>query len=267
MEFFAFDNQKISQSNSFQLQMPDQRKRPLTILLSWLMSKDSHVKKFVNIYNDLGFDVLKLRISPLDLLRPQTGSQVVAENMLDFLHKNPRHSTILVHGFSVGGYLFCESLNKVEKNMSKHGELMDRFVGQIWDSAVDIYGIPNGVSKAVTNNETLQVYLYKYIEWFINTQKESRRSYEAASNKMHEGFLQVPSLFFMSKSDPVSPPEMNMPVVEKWLQKGIPVYTKVFDNSAHVSHYYKYRKEYETELFTFLQTLQAANNLGKQATG
>ena len=55
-------------------------------------------------------------------------------------------------------------LFQVEKDFDRHGVLMDRFVGQIWDSAVDIYGIPNGVSKAITNNKTLQFYIHKYIE-------------------------------------------------------------------------------------------------------
>lgn len=50
--------------------------RPLAIIMAWLMSKDSHLKKFVRLYNDLGFDVLKCRISPFDLIRPTKGSQV-----------------------------------------------------------------------------------------------------------------------------------------------------------------------------------------------
>ena len=50
--------------------------RPLTLLMCWLMSKDKNVKKFVDLYNDWGFDVLKIRISPFDLIRPTKGAQV-----------------------------------------------------------------------------------------------------------------------------------------------------------------------------------------------
>jgi hypothetical protein len=55
--------------------------RPLTVLLSWLMSKDSHTKKFVKFYTDLGFDVLKIRISPFDLIRPVRGTQARAQSV------------------------------------------------------------------------------------------------------------------------------------------------------------------------------------------
>ena len=54
--------------------------------MCWLMSKDSHVKKFATFYTDLGFDVLKIRISPFDLLRPEKGSQVsYLKKLCDFL--------------------------------------------------------------------------------------------------------------------------------------------------------------------------------------
>ena len=50
--------------------------RPLTVLLCWLMSKDRYVKKYANFYNELGFDVLKIRFSIFDIMRPKRGSQV-----------------------------------------------------------------------------------------------------------------------------------------------------------------------------------------------
>jgi len=40
---------------------------------------------------------------------------------------------------------------------------MDRFVGQIWDSAVDFNDIPDGVSRAISSNETIKAYIKKYL--------------------------------------------------------------------------------------------------------
>ena len=53
---------------------------------------------------------------------------------------------------------------QVAKDMDRHGPLMDRFIGQIWDSVVDIYGIPYGTSRALTNNKILQASIQKYLE-------------------------------------------------------------------------------------------------------
>lgn len=39
--------------------------------------------------------------------------QVAADQVLQFLHANPSHSPVLIHGFSVGGYVFSEVMVKV----------------------------------------------------------------------------------------------------------------------------------------------------------
>ncbi|RXG70363.1 hypothetical protein Avbf_01000 [Armadillidium vulgare] len=108
---------------------------------------------------------------------------------------------------------------------------------------------------------------------------------------MHENTLNVPGLFIFSKVDPVSDESVNMPVVRKWEKNGqifvhiflksfllnfsyfvafltlnkidltrwkclrgdISVYTKCFADSPHVSHYLKYKREYEDELTAFLE--------------
>ena len=54
---------------------------------------------------------------------------------------------------------------QIDKNLDRHGPLVDRFVGQIWDSGVDIYGIPDGVPMAITNNKIIQASLKKYLMW------------------------------------------------------------------------------------------------------
>lgn len=40
------------------------------------MAKERHVRKYAQLYTNLGIDVLKVRVSPFDLLRPTKGSQV-----------------------------------------------------------------------------------------------------------------------------------------------------------------------------------------------
>ncbi len=53
----------------------------------------------------------------------------------------------MLHGFSVGGYLWAECMVQMQKDLAKYEkDLNQRICGQIWDSAADITEIPVGVS-------------------------------------------------------------------------------------------------------------------------
>lgn len=230
--------------------------RPMTLLFSWLMSKDRHIRKYAQFYNNLGIDVLKVRISPYDLLRPTKGTQCVADQVLQFLHANPSQNRLMIHGFSVGAYVLAEVMVKMEQEFQKHGHLLDLFVGQIWDSPVDLKGIPYGTSRAITNNVTLQKSMQKYLEWYLKVRYNTATiHYERASLKFHQNYLGVPGLFFLSNSDPVSTPEMVGAVYNKWEANGYQIFTKCWEHSRHVSHYRMHPKEYEELVLSFLEKI------------
>ena len=70
---------------------------------------------------------------------------------------------VVLHGFSVGGYLWGECLVKLDQDEAGKATL-EKIKGQIWDSAADITEIPVGVPHAVLpKNPTLQGALRSYI--------------------------------------------------------------------------------------------------------
>lgn len=264
-------------SSSSELQLPKhtvqlgpayaEQNRPMTLLFCWLMSKEKHIRKYAQFYNNLGMDVLKVRISPYDLLRPTKGSQCVADQVLQFLHANPSQNPLLIHGFSVGAYVFTEVMVKVEKEFEKHGHLLNRFVGQIWDSAVDLEGIPYGTSRAITNNDTIQKSMQKYLEWYLKVRYNTATiHYERASAKMHQNYVGVPALFFISNSDPVATPHMVSRVYNKWEANGHDVFVKCWEKSRHVSHYRLHPKEYEDHVIAFLERLRLIEQVRHRAS-
>ncbi|KAF8787095.1 hypothetical protein HNY73_008725 [Argiope bruennichi] len=95
------------------------KKKPLAVILAWMLAKESHIEKFRQLYISRGFDVLTVNMAPKDLLFPVSGSQVIAKNVLDYftLHKN--YKDIVVHAFSVGGYLMGEMFEKCKKDGKK----------------------------------------------------------------------------------------------------------------------------------------------------
>lgn len=89
---------------------------------------------------------------------------MLANDLLTFLFQNPNYYKTVVHGFSVGGYLWGETLTKMSQDITKYGPTMNRICGQIWDSPVDYAEIPIGVPKSIfpTNN-----FLRKCLERYI----------------------------------------------------------------------------------------------------
>lgn len=230
--------------------------RPLTLLLTWLMAKDRHIRKYVKFYNDLGIDVLNIKFSPLDIMSPGVHGQRVVEQFLHFVHHYPETCPLLIHGFSVGGYLCATAMHEVEKDFEKHGHLLDRFVGQIWDSVVDVAGTPIGVARSVTDSKPLQDVIQKSIEWYLRYRYDSVTVfYERASVQFHKNYMGTPGLFFASEADPISPPSMVFKAHDIWKSLGFPVYKKCWDDTKHVTHRMKHPEEYEKLVLTFLKSL------------
>ncbi|XP_076675965.1 transmembrane protein 53-like lethal (2) k09913 isoform X1 [Andrena cerasifolii] len=231
--------------------------RPLLVMLTWLLAKRRNVMKYANLYMDQGFDVAVVSMTPWQLLWPVKGSRVVAADLLDFLIQHEDYQQILLHGFSVGGYMWGEVLDLIERDRQKYGNVIDRIIGQVWDSLADVSELSIGTPRAVfPKNEMLQNMLRKYLEYHMKTfQKQSTQYYVRSSQLFHSNSVHSPALFFISNTDPVGTLTNNLRVRAQWESLGVKTYVKIFERSPHVGHYYKYPKEYVAELYGFLNKL------------
>lgn len=261
IEFLTQDNQIVSSKNLVQ-NVNVVNDRPLLVILTWLLSKRQHVMKFVNLYMEQGFDVAVVSLTPWQLMWPAKGSRLVAADLLTFLKQNESYQQILLHGFSVGGYMWGEALDLMESNKERYSGIADRIVGQVWDSIADITELPIGFPRAVfPKNKMLQSLLQKYLEYHIKTFHQQATQYYIRSSKIfHSDSLRVPALFFVSKTDPVGTIPSNMSVRDNWESAGVRTYMKIFEESPHVAHFYTYPKEYVAELYAFLQKLNLIQN-------
>jgi len=90
----------------------------------------------------------------------------VAADLLTFLKQNESYQQILLHGFSVGGYMWGEALDLIQSDKDKYSNVTDRIVGQVWDSIADVNQIPIGLPRAVfPKNMMMQSLLQKYVEY------------------------------------------------------------------------------------------------------
>lgn len=117
---------------------------------------------------------------------------------------------------------------------------------------------------------------------------QATQYYIRSSQVFHSSSIRVPALLFISKTDPVGTVPSNLSLRDTWESTGIKVrfvcvvrvcwlmritgetymfilqtYVKIFEESPHVAHFYKYPKEYVAELYAFLQKLNLIQNEAK----
>lgn len=100
------------------------------LILSWLRAKPKHLEKFCTLYTDLGFDVLVAHVHPLQVLWPPRGAQLVASDIVKFLVNNEYYERMLLHGFSVGGYLWGECLVQLQNDLCRREIIAKRIKAQ-----------------------------------------------------------------------------------------------------------------------------------------
>ncbi|XP_055624692.1 uncharacterized protein LOC129767639 [Toxorhynchites rutilus septentrionalis] len=246
------------------LRLDEQLDKPLVLMFAWLQATEKHIKKFAEFYIEQGFHVLVVHLSPWQLMWPVQGSQVVAGDVVKFLRNNDLERGVVLHGFSVGGYMWGECLVKIHEDESNK-LVLDKIKGQVWDSAADITEIPVGVPYAVLpKNPMLQRALRGYITYHLKLfQEEATQHYEKSTNIYHSEPVRCPSLMFVSKSDPVGTEEANRKVMASWESVGVKASIKCWDRSPHVGHFYKHHDEYVDLLLAHLSSLNIADYIPK----
>lgn len=240
------------------LKLHDQTGRPCVLILAWLMAKRKHIQKFVDYYLNQECDVLCINVTPWQLLWPTKGSQIVAADILKFIDNNYLDSQLMLHGFSVGAYIWAEVMVLMASQQDRYQSVMDKFVGQVWDSAADVTEISIGLPVAVfPNNVVMQKALSQYIQYHMRTfEKVATRHYVRASQMFHTNPIQSPALIFTSKTDPIGAAASNVRLRETWENMGIKVYWQCWDKSPHVGHFRKHREEYVGHLDKFLEDIR-----------
>ena len=223
------------------------------LLYGWLVAKAKHIYKYGDFYLDKGFDVIHVKVKPDQLLRPTSAQQVV-RNVLDLLNEE-KHSNqpVLHHGFSVGGYLYGETLVQILANEEKYGNIGERLCGQIFDSPVTINQIPFGTSRAITDNKFLQSVIESSLDVYLKVfHNYATVHYLKAQDAFIKNILCTPSLFLYSREDMVAQHKIIEEVSEGMKAEGKHVMTKRFEGSPHIRHFQMHPEEYISALNRFL---------------
>ena len=184
------------------------------------------------------------------LLLPRQ-TQSMMENVLDTLAADRSNRPLMVHGFSVGGYVFGELLVKLLQNPEKYTTIPSRFQGLIFDSPVDMNGIPIGVSRAATQNRIYQKIIHSALDLYLKL--PNTKHYMRSAEVFKQNVFEIPSLLFYSMSDPVVEPEKIEAIASQWRENGVITHTKFWNEAPHVSIFMKYPDEYTKAVVSFIR--------------
>lgn len=255
--------EKISESLQLQsIQSADtSNDRPLVLLFGWLLANPRHLNKYANLYHSKGYDVLVQQTKPLDILLPRK-CQESMDNLLAILVKNNMNKKpILIHGFSVGAYVYGEMLVKMYEQQDRWERVQKRVVGQIFDSPVDFDQVPFGFSNAVLKNKQAQKILQSILELYLRiTYNSITKHYERSSKTLIANKMRSPSLMLYSRADPVGVDHRIEEVMQQWRERGITVSGRCWQSSPHVSHFHRHPDEYVEAVLNFLDVLGMSKN-------
>ncbi|KAM3966109.1 uncharacterized protein ACR2FA_012981 [Aphomia sociella] len=254
MQYISNEDTKLT-ADPETMKLDKEIKRPLCIIMNWMLQRPNHVMKYATLYLEQGFDVVSVSCTPWQLTWPLKGSQIIGTNLIKFMAENS-HNPLVLHGFSVGAYVWSEGLVYAMKNKQKYQPVLDRVVAQVWDSAADVTEIPHGFPAAVfPKNKFMQNAMRLYIEYHLKTFHDAATlHYNRGSAAFISTECRAPALFLLSKTDPVGAERSNRNVYQSWVNLGVKCTWKCWDRSPHVQHYTYHPKEYIAALYQHLDT-------------
>ena len=191
------------------------------------------------------------------ILRPRQAELIATKVLNELTSAENKDRPVIVHGFSVGGYLYSHVLNLMEK-LDKFSPVKKRILGQVFDSPVDFHGIPFGVSNAAAENPFLRWLMRSSIEFYLTVfARYTTKVYVARSHLFHNNPVRSPALFLFSKDDKVADVKACQACADRWKETlNMSVSQVCFESSPHVSHFYVYNKEYTQAVKDFMSAVK-----------
>nr|XP_016854491.1 PREDICTED: uncharacterized protein LOC107983803 [Anolis carolinensis] len=233
---------------------------PLVLLLPWFGAPPRAVAKYLSLYlSGRRWPVLVAESRVGHFLWPRWGLDY-AGRLLELLREGGPLGghPLLVHAFSIGGYLFAQMMVRLQDAAREHPGIQQRIRGLVYDSlvAVSLEDMARGVAQMTTASPALQPLLRRGTLLYFRLFGRCTVSYfQAALDVFHRPPLRCPTLVFFCHNDPLSDPQVMGQLLDSWRAAGIVVQVQEWPVSRHAGHLRLHPQDYGRALDAFLRDL------------
>ncbi|XP_058243247.1 uncharacterized protein si:dkey-5i3.5 isoform X1 [Hemibagrus wyckioides] len=230
--------------------------KPLLLLLPWLGSRPQAQAKYCEIYLRTGFDVLVVESNLGHFLWPRWGLEYSAQLLQLLESERFSKHPLVVHAFSVGGYMFAQLLVHVAKDTQRYQGLINRVRGQIYDSLVigSLEHMAIGVSKTLFPRFE-RLMKGTSLLYFHVFKRQTVDYFNVCIDVFWNTALTSPALYYFCDNDVMCDLEVTHNLMEHWKRRGITVTSKRWEESIHAGHLRAHPEEYLSILDQFLCSL------------
>lgn len=231
---------------------------PIVALLGWNSAQDKHLAKYSEIFEQRGFDTVRLPANPFNTFLRLSQVKKISMELLDILveMKSGQNRPFILYSFSMGGfnvYFFIKQA--ISTPGQKHFNAI-HVMGCIFDSCPHFPGWQSLKGIQWTILETIPNPLVKVPVWLgLAVVCPLALLFGPYIKQLIPGSinspLNCPELFLYCKTDPLVPYKDVNIFIDAHKNKNIPVFSKCWEVSGHVQHYKNYPEEYLKEVNTF----------------
>ena len=234
----------------------------IVLFFPFMGAKESVIKKYENMYKEVGCEVYTHQTNLTEFLWPSSGFKNSYNYLLkieELLNKAENKDKILVtHSMSIGCYFYSLILINALKNPLTFNKFLSHINGQIVESPV--LGTLNEMSlgmatAAFPKSKIKQKILFSLANtYFFITKNYTAKIYDDIIHKFYNEPVTVKSLVYTTKGDPMALPKSFENLVTFWKKGGADVDDRIWENSRHARLMMTHLEEYKKCILNFLLT-------------
>ena len=231
---------------------------PIVALLGWNSAQDKHLEKYSEIFEQKGFDTVRLPANPFNTFLRLSQVKKISMELLDIMveMKSGQNRPFILYSFSMGGFnMYFFIKQAICTPGQKHFNSI-HVMGCIFDSCPHFPGWHSLKGIQSTILETIPNPLVKVPVWLgLAVVCPPVFLFGSYIKQLIPGSinspLSCPELFLYCKTDPLVPHKDVNIFIDAHKNKNIPMFSKCWEVSGHVQHYKNYPEEYLKEVNTF----------------
>ena len=255
--------QVMAEHNEFTVRKADKTgeksSKTLVLFFGFYGASERSISGYCDVYHRYGYDVLYVRSYLKQFAWPRN-SKTLATVLLNHLKTYlQEYETILIHAISMGAYNFTVLTGEFYDKPEVYGEVERKIKAIVYDSIVigSLKNMSQGVGRGASKNPVIQRLIPLTMSAYLNsTYPFTVRVFNHYNDQFKQRPLEIPTLLFYCKNDPMSEYSVLNALVKDWTEKGtFPLQGKCWDKSKHAGHVFVHKAEYLETLQGFLSTV------------